>query len=83
MATPEPRAIEIAPNGWSIIADPPVHLVHSPTAKPLPEPDPAVSRRRVLRRLARFFGFRRTDDRFVLLLGVMLAPLMPAARIRS
>ena len=62
MATPEPRAIEVGPNGWSIVVDPPVHRVHSATAKPLPEPAPAVSRRRVIRRLARFFGFRPTDD---------------------
>ena len=40
MATPEPRAIEITPDGWSIINDPPVHLVFSPTAKPLPVPVP-------------------------------------------
>ena len=76
MATPEPRAIEVGPNGWSIVVDPPVHLVHSATAKPLPEPAPAVSRRRVIRRLARFFGFRPTDDRFVLMLGFLMAPLM-------
>ena len=76
MATPEPRAIEVGPDGWSIVVDPPVHLVHSATAKPLPEPAPAVSRRRVVRCLARFFGFRPTDDRFVLMLGFLMAPLM-------
>ena len=83
LATPEPRAIEVGPDGWSIVVDPPVHLVHSATAKPLPEPAPAVSRRRVIRRLARFFGFRPTDDRFVLMLGFLMAPLMRRGLTRS
>ena len=72
MATPEPRAIEITPDGWSIVQDPPVHLVFSPTAKPLPVPVPG-SRKAVLRQLRRFFGFRLKDDRLVLLLGMMMA----------
>jgi hypothetical protein len=76
MAAPEPRAIEISPDGWSIVQDPPVHLVFLPTAKPLPVPVPGL-RKTVLRQLRRFFGFRVKDDRFVLLVGVMMAGLMP------
>ena len=76
MGTPEPRAIEITPDGWSIINDPPVHLVFSQTAKPLPVPVPG-GRRAVLRQLRKFFGFRLTDDRLVLLIGIMMAGLMP------
>ena len=45
-----------------------MHLVFSPTAKPLPVPVPG-SRKAVLRQLRRFFGFRLKDDRLVLLLG--------------
>jgi hypothetical protein len=73
---PEPLAIEITPDGWAIVQDPPVHLVFSPTAKPLPAPVPGA-RKAVLRQLNKFFGFKVRDDRFVLLLGVMLAGLMP------
>jgi hypothetical protein len=76
MATPEPRAIEITPDGWAIVQDPPVHLVFSPTAKPLPVPVPGL-RKAVLRQLRKFFGFPVKDDRFVLLLGVLMAGLMP------
>jgi hypothetical protein len=76
MATAEPRAIEITPEGWAIVADPPVNLVRSPTAKPLPVPSPAP-RKHVLKELRRFFGFKLKDDRLVLLIGVLMAGLMP------
>jgi hypothetical protein len=76
MATPEPRAIEITPEGWAIVAAAPVHLVHSATAKPLPVPDPGP-REEVLKSLEYFLGFPRKDDRFVLLIGMMMAGLMP------
>jgi hypothetical protein len=76
MATPEPRAIEITPDGWAIVAAAPVHLVHSATAKPLPVPDPGP-REEVLKSLEYFMGFPRDDDRFVLLIGMMMAGLMP------
>jgi hypothetical protein len=76
LGTPEPRAIEISLNGWSIITDPPVHLVFSKTAKPLPVPVPGL-RKTVLRQLRRFLGFQVKDDRFVLLVGMMMAALLP------
>jgi hypothetical protein len=76
MATPEPRAIEITPNGWSLIVDPPVHLVHSPTAKPLPVPV-SITLEAVWERLEYFFGFSPADPRLTLLIGVMMAGLMP------
>jgi hypothetical protein len=76
MATAEPRAIEITADGWAIVADPPVNLVRSPTAKPLPVPSPAP-RKHVLKELRRFFGFKLKDDRLVLLIGVLMAGLMP------
>jgi hypothetical protein len=76
MATPEPRTIEITPNGWSLIVDPPVHLVHSPTAKPLPVPV-SITLEAVWERLEYFFGFSPADSRLTLLVGVMMAGLMP------
>jgi hypothetical protein len=76
MATPEPRLIEVTPTTWSVIVDPPVAMVYSPTAKPLPMPVMA-SREAVLARLEYFFGFKRSDPRLLLLIGVMMAGLMP------
>jgi hypothetical protein len=77
LGTPEPRALEITPTNWSIVKDPPVHLIYTPTAKPLPVPEPGVNKRAVFKRLARLFGFKPADDRFVLLLGILMAGLLP------
>ncbi len=76
LATPAPRALEIGPEGWAIVPDPPVHLLASNSAHPLPLPV-AAPREEVLRELARFFGFARKDDRLVLLIGALMAALMP------
>jgi hypothetical protein len=76
MATDAPRALEVTAAGWSVVVDPPVHLIYAAPAKPLPVPAPAP-RNAVLRQLRRFFGFRLKDDRLILLIGVMMAALMP------
>src|SRR5256885_702865 len=43
LATAAPEAVEIAPTGWRVVAEPPVKFVRGPYAGPLPRPEPGGS----------------------------------------
>jgi hypothetical protein len=76
MATQEPAVIEITPDGWSITPDPLVAMVHSPAAKPLPEPEQSTIEA-VRRELSELWSFAEDSDEFTLLLGFLVGELMP------
>jgi hypothetical protein len=77
LAAPEPAVVEITAEGWRIITRPPVAMVHSPMAQPLPMPE-QDDRDEVLKALADLYGLDQADDRFTLLLAVSLGTVMPA-----
>jgi hypothetical protein len=78
MARAEDGAIvEIDASGWRMVDWAPVPLVYTEAAQPLPIPLQTHAPEQVLAELEYLFGFDRTTDEFVLLLGFMVHCLMP------
>jgi hypothetical protein len=74
LADADGRAVEIGPDGWQVVTEPPVLFYRVPGTAPLPEPvrgDPAV----VFARLGEIFGLDRTQC--VLAFGWCLAAVKP------
>jgi hypothetical protein len=69
--------VEIDASGWQMVDWAPVPLVYTEAAQPLPIPLKTHDLERVLAELEYLFGFERTTDEFVLLLGFMVHCLMP------
>jgi hypothetical protein len=70
------RAVEIGPDGWRIIANPPIRVRRTAGMLPLPQPEPGGS----IEMLRPFLNVRKTDDRdprFVLAVAWLLAALHP------
>jgi hypothetical protein len=74
------EAIEIRPDGWSEVADPPVKFVRSPTAAPLPYPvrSGTIEELRPFLNLRKADGPDGSDDDFRLVVGWLLNCLNPS-----
>ena len=66
------RAVEITPDGWRVIENPPVKFVRSPAMRPLPEPECGE----LIERLRGFVNVE-TDEDFQLLVASLVAALRP------
>jgi hypothetical protein len=66
------RAVEIRPDGWSIVSDPAVRFLRPKGMKPLPEPARGGS----LKKLRTFA--RLDEDQFLLVVAWLVAALWPA-----
>jgi hypothetical protein len=71
------RAVEIGPDGWRIIANPPIRFRRTAGMLPLPQPEPGGS----IEMLRPFLNVRKSDDwdepQFVLAVAWLLAALHP------
>jgi putative DNA primase/helicase len=66
------RAVEISPDSWRVIQEPPVKLLRSPSMRPLPEPEGGS----MIEELEGFLNVRGDED-FKLVVAWLVAALRP------
>jgi putative DNA primase/helicase len=64
------RAVEVTPDGWGVVAAPPLKLLRSPSMRSLPEPEHGY----LIEELRRFVNVK-TDNDFMLVVAFIVAAL--------